>query len=177
MVQAFELTSAALADRVAIRTKDDEQTLTWAQWRQRTRDLAGGLYKLGLRRGETMAILLSNRPEFHVADMAAVTLGATPFSIYQTYAPNQIEFVVSDAAARIAIVESQYLEGLLEARRSLPNLEHVILLDPPADGTLVEGVITLAEVEQSGQTEELQQAVEAAAAAVDPEDVLTLIYT
>ncbi len=177
MVEAFDITSAALAERVAIRTKDDEQTLTWAQWRRRARDLAGGLYKLGLRRGETMAILLSNRPEFHVVDMAAVTLGATPFSIYQTYAPNQIEFVVSDAAARIAIVEHQYLDGLLEARRRLPGLEHVILLDPPADGTLVEGVITLAEVEESGRTDELQSAVEAAAAAVDPEDVLTLIYT
>jgi long-chain acyl-CoA synthetase len=177
MVQAFELTSSAFADRVAIRTKDDEQTLTWAQWHRRARDLAGGLHLLGLRRGETMAILLANRPEFHVADMAAVTLGATPFSIYQTYAPNQIEFVVSDAAARIAIVESQYLDGLLEARRSLPRLEHVILLDPPADGTLPEGVITLAQVEQSGRTRELQAAVEDAAAAVDPEDVLTLIYT
>jgi len=177
MVQAFEITSAALAERVAIRTKDDEQTLTWAQWHQRTRDLAGGLYRLGLRRGETMAILLANRPEFHVADMAAVTLGATPFSIYQTYAPNQIEFVVSDADAHIAIVESQYLDGLLEARRSLPKLEHVILLDPPADGALPDGVTTLAEVEQSGRTAELQEAVEAAAAAVDPEDVLTLIYT
>ena len=72
MVQAFELTSAALADRVAIRTKGDEQTLTWAQWRRRVRDLAGGLQRLGLERGQTLALLLGNRPEFHVADMAAV---------------------------------------------------------------------------------------------------------
>src|ERR1700728_1692033 len=133
MVQAFELTSAALADRVAIRTKGDEQTLTWAQWRRRTRDLAGGLQRLGVRHGETLALLLGNRPEVHVADMGAVTLGATPFSIYQTYAANQIEFVVTDAAARIAIVERQYLDRLLEARRNLPRLEHVILVDPGDD--------------------------------------------
>jgi long-chain acyl-CoA synthetase len=177
MVQAFELTCAALADRVAIRTKDDELTLTWAQWRRRLRDLAGGLHQLGLRRGDTLAILLSNRPEFHVVDMAAVTLGATPFSIYQTYAPNQIEFVVADAGARIAVVESQYLESLLGARRELANLEHVILLDPPAAGVLADGVITLAEVEAAGRTDELQEAVERASQEVDPEDVLTLIYT
>jgi long-chain acyl-CoA synthetase len=130
ILEAFEITSAALADGVAIRTKGDAQTLTWGQWHRRVRDLAGGLQRLGLRRGDTLALLLGNRPEFHVADMAAVTLGATPFSIYQTYAANQIEFVVSDADARIAIVEGQYLDRLLEARRNLPRLEHVILVDP-----------------------------------------------
>jgi long-chain acyl-CoA synthetase len=177
MVQAFEITSAALADRVAIRTKGDEQTLTWAQWRRRVRDLAGGLHRLGLRRGETVAIMLSNRPEFHIADMAAVTVGATPFSIYQTYAANQIEFVISDAAARFAVVERQYLDRLLEARRNLPNLEHVILVDPSTGESLPEGVLALAEIEESGRTEQLQKAVADAAAQVGPEDVLTLIYT
>jgi long-chain acyl-CoA synthetase len=176
MVQAFELTSAALDDRIAIRTKGDAQTLTWAQWRRRTRELAGGLHRLGLRHGETLALLLGNRPEFHVADMAAVTLGATPFSIYQTYAANQIEFVVTDAGARIAIVERQYLDRLLEARRNLPRLEHVILVDPGEDA-LPEGVLRLADVEASGREEETQREVTDAAAQVGPEDVLTLIYT
>jgi long-chain acyl-CoA synthetase len=181
MVEAFAITSAALGDRVAIRTKGDEQTLTWAQWRRRVRDLAGGLHRLGLRRGDTLALLLGNRPEFHVADMAAVTLGATPFSIYQTYAANQIEFVVADAEARIAIVERQYVDRLLEAQRNLPRLEHVILVDPgdqsPGEEPLPEGVLTLAEVEASGRDEETGREVEQAAARVGPEDVLTLIYT
>ena len=175
IVEAFEITSAALADGVAIRTKGDAQTLTWAQWRRRARDLAGGLHHLGLRHGDTLALLLGNRPEFHVADIAAVTLGATPFSIYQTYAANQIEFVVSDAGARIAIVERQYLDRLLEAQRNLPQLEHVILVDP--EGAAPEGVLTLTDVEASGRDEETQGAVAQAAAAVGPEDVLTLIYT
>jgi long-chain acyl-CoA synthetase len=194
ILEAFEITSAALADGVAIRTKGDAQTLTWGQWRRRARDLAGGLHRLGLRRGDTLALLLGNRPEFHVADMAAVTLGATPFSIYQTYAANQIEFVVSDAGARIAIVERQYLDRLLEARRNLPHLEHVILVDPEGAareaaggdasgegaagaGLLPEGVLTLADVEAAGRDEETQGAVARAAAEVGPEDVLTLIYT
>jgi long-chain acyl-CoA synthetase len=175
ILAAFEITSTALADDVAIRTKGDAQTLTWGQWRRRVRDLAGGLQRLGLRHGDTVALLLGNRPEFHVADMAAVTLGATPFSIYQTYAANQIEFVVSDAGARIAIVERQYLDRLLQARRNLPRLEHVILVDP--DGEVAEGVLTLAEVEASGRDEAVQREVERAAAQVGPEDVLTLIYT
>jgi long-chain acyl-CoA synthetase len=177
MVEAFDITCAALGDAVAIRTKGDEQTLTWAQWRRRVRDLAGGLHRLGLRRGETLAILLSNRPEFHVVDMAAVTLGATPFSIYQTYASNQIEFLLSDAAARFVVVERQYLDRLLEARASLPGLEYVIVVDHPELESLSEGVLTLAEVEAFGSDRPTQAAVAEAAALVEPEDVLTLIYT
>ncbi len=177
IVEAFELTSARLADRVAIRTKGDEQTLTWAQWHRRVRDLAGGLHRLGLRRGQTLAIMLSNRPEFHIVDLAAVTLGATPFSIYQTYAANQIEYVVADAGAHIAVVERQYLERLLEARDNLPQLERVIVVDHPDEESLSEGVLTLNEVEAFGRDPQTQAAVEEAAAQVEPEDVLTLIYT
>ncbi len=177
MVEAFERTCARLGEGVAIRTKDDEQTLTWTQWHSRTRNLAGGLHRLGLRRGDTLAIMLGNCPEFHIVDMAAVTLGAAPFSIYQTYAPNQIEFVIADAGARVAVVERQYLERLLEARDNLPQLERVILIDPPEQESLFEGVLTLAEVEAFGCDAQSQAAVAQAAAQIDPEDVLTLIYT
>jgi Zn-dependent protease len=62
MLQAFEITAAALGDRVAIRTKDDAQTLTWSEWHRRVRDLAGGCDRLGLRRSETLAILLRQPP-------------------------------------------------------------------------------------------------------------------
>jgi long-chain acyl-CoA synthetase len=177
IVEAFELTSSRLADRVAIRTKGDEQTLTWAQWHRRVRDLAGGLHRLGLRRGQTLAIMLSNRPEFHIVDLAAVTLGATPFSIYQTYAANQIEYVVADADAHIAVVERQYLERLLEARDNLPQLERVIVLDHPDEESLSEAILTLDEVEAFGRDPQTQAAVDEAAAQVGPEDLLTLIYT
>ena len=73
-------------DHVAIRTKDDEQTLTWGRLRERVDALAGGLAKLGVERGDTVALMLANRPEFHIADLAVMMLGGTPFSIYQTYA-------------------------------------------------------------------------------------------
>ena len=106
MTEAFRLTVEDNADRVAVRTKDDEVSLTWAQLRDRVDALAGGLAGLGVRRGDTVALMLSNRPEFAIADLAAMTLGATPFSIYQTFTPAQIAYVVGDAGARVAIVEA-----------------------------------------------------------------------
>src|SRR5918911_5278707 len=84
MAEAFRLTVEDNPDRVAVRTKDDEVSLTWAELRDRVDALAGGLDRLGVRRGDTVALMLANRPEFHIADLAAMTLGATPFSIYAT---------------------------------------------------------------------------------------------
>ena len=55
--------------------------------------LAGGLARLGVKRGDKVALMLLNRPEFHIADLAVMTLGATPFSIYATYTREQIEYL------------------------------------------------------------------------------------
>jgi long-subunit acyl-CoA synthetase (AMP-forming) len=169
MAEAFRITSANRADEVAIRTRDDEFTITWGELRRRVDAVAGGLAKLGLGRGDTMAIMLINRPEFHIVDLAAMMLGATPFSIYQTYAPNQIEFVVSDAAARIAVIEKSFEKQFFAARENLPQLEHVVVID--GDGA--EGTLTLDEVESMDPEFD----GDASAAQVEPDDVLTLIYT
>jgi long-subunit acyl-CoA synthetase (AMP-forming) len=169
LAEAFRLTSGERAGDVAIRTKGDEFSITWGELRGRVDGLAGGLAKLGLQRGETIALMLSNRPEFHICDLAAMMLGAAPFSIYNTYAPNQIEYVIADADARIVICEQQYLPQVLEARRGLPQLEHVIVVD----GEAPEGTIALADVEGTNPGFD----VEASAAQIKPTDVLTLIYT
>jgi long-chain acyl-CoA synthetase len=180
LIEAFERTCCSGAEKVAIRSRGDQQTLTWAQWRERSRALAGGLHRLGLRRGEPIALLLCNRPDFHVCDLAAAMLGATPFSIYQTSSQNQVEFVITDAKARIAIVEARHLPLMLAVQQAVPALEHVILLDPEnLEGEDHSGaaVLVLSEVEESGRDEEIQSQVQAASQAISPDDVLTLIYT
>src|SRR5690349_2007396 len=103
IAEAFRITAGQREDQVAIRTKGDEVAITWGQWRDRSDAIAAGLHGLGLRKGQCIALMLGNRPEFHICDVAAMTVGATPFSIYQTYAPNQIEYVISDSEARIVI--------------------------------------------------------------------------
>ena len=95
--QAFLQTAAQRPDDVAYRTRDDEVSITWGEARNRVADLAARLAALGLRRGDTVALMLANRPEFHICDLAVLMTGATPFSVYQTSPPNQIEFIVGDA--------------------------------------------------------------------------------
>ncbi|MGD0453305.1 MAG: long-chain fatty acid--CoA ligase [Solirubrobacteraceae bacterium] len=169
IAQAFRITAAERADEVAIRTRGDEFSITWGELRERVDALAGGLAKLGVQRGDSVALMLCNRPEFHLCDLAAMMLGATPFSIYNTYTPEQIRYVVADADAKVLICEQQYLPQVREARRELPGLEYVIVVD----GEAPLGTLALSDVEGSNPDFD----VDASVAQIKSTDVLTLIYT
>jgi long-chain acyl-CoA synthetase len=169
LTEALRRTAANHPDIVAVRWPDDSVSLTWAELLERVDSLAGGLAKLGVKRGDTVAIMLGNRPEFHIVDLAAVTIGAIPFSIYTTYPHEEIEFLITDSNARVAIVEQAFLPVMLKAREQLPGLEHLIVVD----GEPPEGTVPLSDIE--GSNPDFDAA--AAAAEVGPNDVLTLIYT
>jgi long-subunit acyl-CoA synthetase (AMP-forming) len=132
--------------------------------------LAHGLQALGLERGQTFALMLTNRPEFHVADAAALSLGATPFSLYQTLTPEQIAYQLNDSGAGIVVTEPALLDRVQAAREQAPNVRHVVLVegDPPS------GVLPLEELLQE---ESDPEEIAASRAAVGPDDLLTLIYT
>jgi long-chain acyl-CoA synthetase len=169
LTEALRRTAANNPDIVAVRTPDDSVSLTWSELLGRVDAVAGGLARLGVKRGDTVAIMLSNRPEFNVVDLAAAMLGATPFSIYVTYPAGEIEYLIDDAASKVAIVEQTFLPVILEARENLPGLEHVIVVDGDAPA----GTMALSEVESSNPEFD----VAAAAAEIAPDDILTLIYT
>ncbi|HEY2317761.1 MAG TPA: AMP-dependent synthetase/ligase [Solirubrobacteraceae bacterium] len=169
VAEALRRTAANHADLVAVRTPDDTVSLTWGELLERVDALAGGLARLGVGRGECVALMLTNRPEFHIADLATLTLGATPFSIYVTYPAAEIEYLIRDSGARVAIVEQAFLPAMLDAQRNLPELDHVIVVD----GESPAGVLALTEVE--GSDPGFDGA--ASAAAVSPDDFVTLIYT
>ena len=72
VAEAFRITARERADEVAIRTKGDAFTITWGQLRERVDALAAGLAELGVGRGQAVALMLSNRPEFHICDLAQI---------------------------------------------------------------------------------------------------------
>ena len=154
--EAFQATAEAHPGRIALRTKGDELSITWREYAQKVRETAAGLAALGLERGHTMALLLTNRPEFHWFDAAALHLGATPFSLYNTYTPEQIQYQVSDAGARILVTEEAFADRV----EGLHGIEHLIVVerDPLPEA-------------QAGFE------FDAAWRAVEPDDLLTLIYT
>ena len=169
VIEALRRTAVEHPDLVAFRTGDDGVSLTWSRFAQRVEAVAGGLAQLGVRRGDCVALMLSNRPEFHIADMAVAMLGATPFSIYTTYPAAEIEYLFNDSEARVVIAEQQFLEVIEQARRGAPAVEHVVVVD----GAAPAGTIALSDVEGADPGFD----VAAAVAAISPGDVLTLIYT
>src|SRR5687767_13742813 len=165
---AFQVTSREFPDRVAIRTKGDGMSMTWAEYNDKVKKLAAGLAGLGLKRGDTIGVMLNNRPEFHWVDAAAMHLGATPYSVYNTYSPEQIEYLVSDAQNAIVVTEQAYLPVIQKVKEACGSVEHVISVDGG------EGAMSLEDLESKGSGD---FDFEATWKAVEPDDVLTLIYT
>ena len=169
LCEAFQTTAEESADQVALRTKGDAVSITWAEYAERVRGIAAGLAALGVKRGDSFGLMLTNRPEFNLIDSAAMHLGASCFSIYNTSAPEQIEYLLSDAANAVIVTERAFADRVLEAKPGVPTLEHVVVIDGP-----VEGTIGIEEVESRADP---GFDFEAAWRAVEPEDVLCLIYT
>ena len=164
---AFQITAAERPEAVALRTPGGGVEISWAEYAERVRRIAGGLAALGVGRGDTVALMMTNRPEFNLVDTAAMHLGATPFSIYDTSAVDQISYLFSNADNRVLVCERQFLDVIRAA--DAPLLEHVVLVDAAVEGTL-----SLADLE-SLRREDFD--FDGAWRAVEPEDVVTLVYT
>jgi long-chain acyl-CoA synthetase len=155
------------------------QTLTWGQTRQRVLELAAGFAALGLAKGERVALMLPNRSEHILADLATVHAGGTPVTFYATLAADQIAFVAGDCDARIAV-----LDGAAELARwqqildRLPGLKKIIVRDPAACPA-GDQYLTWDAFAALGQERFAADpgAVTARMAAVGPEDPVTLLYT
>ena len=166
--EAFQATAARYPRQVALRTPGGAVTLTWEQYASRVRKIAAGLAELGVGRGDTVALMMTNRPEFHLVDTAAFHLGAVAYSVYNTFAPEQITQVLSNAGSQVVVCEQQFAPRLL-AIKDGTAVGHVVCVDGKPDGT-----ITLEELVAGGDPE---FGFEACWQAVRPGDVLTLIYT
>lgn len=105
--QVFEGTAAIHADATAQRTLSGQE-VTWGQLRSKVHRLAGGFITLGVARGEQVAMLLTNRPEFTVIDLATQLAGGTPMSIYATSPIPEIAYLLDDAAVRVVVTETRF---------------------------------------------------------------------
>jgi long-subunit acyl-CoA synthetase (AMP-forming) len=153
---------------VIIRTPGDGTVITWREWDRRVRALAAGLAALGVGRGDTVGLMLSNRPEFHLVDAAALHLGAAPFSIYNTSTPEQIAYLFGNAGNTVVFCDGRFLPRVQDAGG---GVEHIVCVDDVSD---VDSVLTLADLEAKGDPD---FDFDAAWQAVEPSDLSTIIYT
>jgi long-subunit acyl-CoA synthetase (AMP-forming) len=167
LYEAFVATVDRIPDDTAIVDDSLDVTLTWSELGDRVRATAGGYRSLGLGPSKTIAFLMRNRADFIPSDLAAVSIGALPFSVYSTSSDEQIEYLLSDSKASVAVVESEHAPRFMELRDSLPDLEHVVTLDGEGGTMTIEDLLA---VDPDFDPAPFS-------AEVDLESPLTLIYT
>jgi long-chain acyl-CoA synthetase len=143
-------------------------SMTWTEYADLVARAAAGLAALGVGRRDRVVLMMRNRLEFHVADLAVLALGGTPISIYNSSSPEQIAYLVRHCRARAAITETgSYSDRVLDAAADAPDLRTVVVIgDAPAGTSPWTDLFGADTVDLA-----------AAEAASDPADLLTVIYT
>lgn len=159
------------------KTGAEWRSLTFGEVARRTRELALGLRALGIRSGDLVAIWSENRPEWNLADLATLAIGAVDVPIYATQTRSQVEYILADSAARAIFVSSTFLDDAIEIKNHLPALEFVILLDTTADET--SSAVRIAELVDQGRAlyGEQPDLYESLWRGAKSEDLATILYT
>ena len=166
------------ADALNYREDGRWVNITAADFVERVKDVALGLAALGIRPGDRIALLSENRPEWSIADMAILSLGAINVPIYTTQAVDQIEFILADSGARAMFISNRRLFRHARPALNDRHLEKLIFFDEDVAEDL-DQAIALSELEQRGkdQAQQRPEAFDAHLHAVHPDDLATIIYT
>ncbi|MCC9689545.1 MULTISPECIES: AMP-dependent synthetase/ligase [Streptomyces] len=149
----------------------DWTTLSWGEIHEHTRTLAAGYRALGVGRGDHVLLMMANRPEHWLSDLALVRLGAVPVSVYGTAAPEQITHIARNCRARLAVVGGADQLPVWEPLLADPDtpLERLVVADAGAEGAHV----PYASLGREPVPEEFGKKLDTAR----PEDPLTVVYT
>ena len=163
-------------DRMMVKTAGAWRKISTEEIESTVRRLSLGFQALGLKPGDRLAILSENRPEWVMADFAALAAGAVTVPIYTSLLPDQVRYILADAGAKIVVCSDSEMWRKVEAvRDALPGLERVIVIegDPPA------GAHALSDVADMGRRLESEDPgrFDRSAGAVRPEDLASIIYT
>ncbi len=168
---------------IALREKEFGiwQETTWAEYLGRVRSFALGLVELGVEKGDRVAIIGDNRPEWVIAELAAQSLGALPLGLYQDSISEELAGMLAVAEARVVVAEDQeQVDKVLEVRGGVPGLEYIVYYDPRGMyAYLADGLMAFEEVEAFGRRrcEGSPTEFEARLAGVRAEDTALLCTT
>ena len=154
---------------------------TWRQYAALVGRIAEGLARLGLKRGERVAIIGDACEEWVLADLAAQALGALTYGIYPTASPTETEYQLRDGGACIVIAENQeYVDKVLPLIERLPQLRHIVVIDTRAMFAYRHDKLTSFAALLHSSTTDDETAIaklEALAAELAPDDPAFIIYT
>ncbi|WP_204318684.1 AMP-binding protein [Pseudooceanicola aestuarii] len=171
------------ADKPAYREKEFGiwQSWTWAETREEIRALALGLIKLGVNKGDFIAIIGANRPHLYWSMVSAQMIGAVPVPLYSDSAAEEMAYVLDHCGARFVIAEDQeQVDKVTEVRDHLPAIEQMIYLDPRGLRKYDHSVLhAYRAVQDSGRAAapELNAELDRRQSAVTRDDICVMLYT
>jgi long-chain acyl-CoA synthetase len=158
---------------------DDWKSLSWAQTAERVYSIAAGLIELGVQPEQRVALSSSTRVEWILADLGILCAGAATTTIYPQTNAEESAFILSDSGSKVLFAENaEQLAKAVEKRAELPDLTHVVVLDPAGVET-GDWVLTLTELEQRGAAylEKNPDLIKEKVGAITRDQLATLIYT
>lgn len=152
-------------------------TLYWDEIYRKVCDLAGGLRRLGIHKGDRVSIFSQSCYRWTVADLAILACGAVSVPIYQSSLPEQAAYILNDAEVKVVFVENAaQLKKIQEVRSELPNLNQIILFDGRGVKNREDGVYFFDDVLVLGSG--LGKSVlEEMTSSLIPEDEASYVYT
>jgi len=163
-------------DHLKVKRDGAWRDISSEELRRAVEEISMGLRALGVEKGDRVALLSENRPEWAYVDLATLCAAAADVPIYPNLMPAQVLYVLNDSQSKVAFASTAaQVKKLAEVRDKAPHLKHVIRFDDPPH----EGTMSLDELRARGR-EALaadREAVKRRAAEVRPEDLATLIYT
>jgi long-chain acyl-CoA synthetase len=153
------------------------RAITWREAAAQVEGLARGLRALGLQRGDRVALVSENRPEWMIADLAIVSAGGITVPAYTTHQVEDHRYLLANSGARAAIVSTAALgRRVIAAADQVDHVEHVVMIEPLTEGQASNtDVLSLDQVMARGR--ESGGDVDAWIAEIQPDDLACLIYT
>jgi long-chain acyl-CoA synthetase len=149
------------------------KTISSRELYRRVMGVAVELRRRGVQKGDRVAILSENRPEWQIADFAILLIGAVTVPIYATLTGEQISFMLRHSGAKTAFVSTETQWKKLLSIQEHTAVESIVLMDAPAEGS---AAVAMAEVMEAGPAERVAE-LDALREGVQPDDLATLIYT
>jgi len=180
VTEMFYRTVARVPDHPALsyKTGGVYRDIAYRELEQRVRDFSRGLVALGLQKGDRVAILSENCPEWVVSDLATLAAGGVDVPIFPTLPSGQVAYILNDSEARMIVVSDQkQLKKVLAVRSDLSYLQKIILMEPEGP-EIPEDTVAMEEVSAMGrQLNEDTGAYERRWQSIGAEDLATIIYT
>ncbi|GIK62123.1 MAG: long-chain fatty acid--CoA ligase [Ignavibacteriota bacterium] len=154
--------------------------ITYPELKKETDSFAFGLNALGLKKGDSVALISENRPEWVYADFAMQMLGIVNVPLYPSLTSDSIEYILNDSESKAIIVSTGFqLNKVQKVLKNCKHLKYIIILNDHDDVSVLDNLFTFAQIQEKGKNirNSSPDLLKKSSAEIKEDDICTIIYT